>query len=453
MAQKMEVPFANQEGSSSATQNSRERLINMFCEVDTSGRRKLIRRQRMALEQVYAIVEEKRCIEKNGSTYYLVAGSGFFTFDGVATVTYRGTLATSTGPCTMVFDENGDVLISDGFAAYHWGGSVLVTAATNSAVGTLTFMGGFAVYNEPNTGRFWWSAVNDMQSWDGLDFATAEGKPDQLVRVFEDHGELWLIGAETIEIWTLTGGTDSPFSRNATMQRGCGAPLSVVSEDNSVMWLGEDWIFYRADGFRPMRVSNHAVEKLISDLPVAARASCIAFSYSDGGHKFVTLRFPGYLTLQYNVATQFWNIARTFQRDDWDITGSSYTNSDLYLTTTGISRLRRGINKDAGVIIERGGISPQLADGSRRVALRSYFLDCEVGRAAEGQEARVMLRIACDGETFGNERWRSLGSTGNYVRRAVWRGGGIGRRMTVEVMVTDDFEFTILGAEADGDVL
>ena len=448
---KIEVPFANQEGRSSVAQNSRERLINMFCEVQISGHSKLVRRQRMSVEQVHALAGEKRCIEKNNGVYYLVVGAKFSTWDGT-TYTERGTLDTSVGRCPMVFDENGDVLISDGTKAYHWDGSSLTEPDTNGNIGPLTFLGGFAVGNTPGTGQFKWSAVNDMQSWDGLDFATAEGKNDNLVRVFAAQNELWLFGAETTEIWPLSGG-DSPFSYNAAMQRGCGAALSVVAEDNSLFWLGDDWIIYRADGFRPMAVSNPSVQEAIEEVPEDHRDRCEAFSYTDGFNKFVTFNFPGYLTLQYNVATQFWNIARTFGQDDWDILASQCSLCDRYLTSTGVARLVRGINTDNGGLFVRGGVSPQLAAGNARVALRSFLLDCEVGRAAIGIEPRVMMRIARNGETFGNERWRSLGTIGQYGRRVMWRGCGIGRRMTVELAFSDDAEFTIMGAEADGDIL
>lgn len=447
----IEVPFSNQEGRSSVAQNSRETLINMFAEVETSGRRKIIRRQRMSVEPVEPLEGDKRCIEENGGVYYIVVGDAFSTFDGT-TITERGTLDTSTGRCTMVFDDNGDVLISDGATAYHWDGATFTKPDTNGDIGPLAFVGGFALGNTPGTGQFKWPAVNDMQSWDGLDFATAEGKSDNLVRVYADQNEVWLFGGETIEVWPLTGASD-PFQRNASMQRGCGAAHSVVSEDNSLFWLGDDFIIYRADGFRPMRVSSHSVERLIADLSAEAKASCEAFSYTDQGHKFVTFTFPGFLTLQYNVATGFWNVARTYGQDAWDILGPQYTKSDLYLTSTGIARLARGINTDNGDIFQRGGVSPPIADGSRRAMLQAFFLDCEVGRAAIGIEPQVMLRVARDGETFGNEKMRSLGTQGNFKTRPTWRNLGVGRRMTIEVMFTDDAEFTILGAEAEGDLL
>lgn len=448
----IEVPFANQEGQSSVTQNSQERLVNMFCEVQISGKSKLVRRQRMSVEQVYAKTGRKRCIEKNAGIWYVVIGNKFATWDGT-TYTERGTLDTSTGRCTMVFDDNGDVLISDGATAYHWEGATFTEPDTQGDIGPLTFLGGFAVGNTPGTGQFKWSAVNDMQSWDGLDFATAEGKTDNLVRVYAAQNELWLFGEETTEIWPLTGGADSPFTYNASMQRGCGAAHSVVSEDNSLFWLGNDWIIYRADGFRPMAVSNPSVQEAINDVPEASRSLCEAFSYTDGFNKFVTFRFPGYLTLQYNVATQFWNIAQTFEQNDWDVLGSQFSQCDRYLTTSGIAQLVRGINTDNGGLFRRGGISPQLAAGNSRVVLRTFQLDCEVGRAAPGVEPRVMMRKARDGVSFGNERWRSLGLVGQYRHRVIWRGCGVGRRMTIEVWFTDNAEFSIMGAEADGDIL
>lgn len=447
-----EIPFGNQEGRSSVAQNSRETLINMFAEIETSGRRKLVRRQRMCLDPVHALIGEKRAIEKANGLHYLIVKDKFYTFDGAA-LTECGTLDTESGPCTMIFDDNGDVLMSDGVTAYHWTGVVFSKPETISEVGTLTFLGGFAVYNEPGMGRFWWSGVNDMQAWDGLDFATAEGKPDVLVRVFEDHRELWLFGEETVEIWALSGGTDSPFTPQASMERGCGAALSVVGEDNSVFWLGDDWIVYRADGYRPVRVSTHSVERRIDELPEEARRACVAFTYTDQGHKFLTFRFPGFLTLQYNIATGFWNEARTFNRPDWEVLGPSFTKTDFVLTRAGISRPRRGLNTDDGVVVERGGVSAPIAQGAQRIVLRTFFLDCEVGRAAIGVTPKVMLRTARDGETFGNERVRDLAAEGNYARRAIWRNCGMGRRITVAVMLTDDVEFTILGADVDAEAL
>jgi hypothetical protein len=449
---KLDVPFANQLGQSTVTQNSREILVNMFAEVQVSGRSQIIRRQRACLELVVELAGEKRAVEKNAGVHYMVVGDKFYTFDGAA-LTERGTLDTEAGACSIVFDDNGDVGISDGTTLYHWTGSTFSKPTTQSAVGTLTFIGGFAVYNEPESGRFWWSSTNNMQAWDGLDFATAEGKPDVLLRVTESYKQLWLWGAETTEIWSLEGGQDRPFSPYTVMERGIGASYSVVSEDNSQFFLGNDWIFYRADGYRPVMVSNPAVQAMVATVPEEHRANCWGFAYTDGFNKFVTWVFPGYLTLQLNLSTNFWNVARTYERDDWDVLGSQFTRSDYVLSGAGISRLTRDLNTDNGEAVWRGGVSAPLADGLARVLINSFVLDVEVGRASIGVDPRIMMRIARDGESFGNERWRSLGEQGHYRRLVTWRNLGIGRRQTIEMGMSDDAELTIMGAALEAEVL
>jgi len=450
---KLRVPFADQIGQGSVTQNSREILINMYAEQQVSGRSPIVRRQRAGLSLVQALTGEKRAIEKNAGVHYLVVDATFYTFDGT-TLTACGTLETSTGYCSIVFDDNGDVGISDGAKLYHWAGVSLSKPSMPSDVGTLTFLGGFAIYNEPDTGRWYWSGVNDMQSWDPLDFATAENKPDTLLRVTTSYKQLWLWGMETTEVFSLTGGTDSPFSAYTTVERGIGAAFSVVSEDNSQFFLGNDWIFYRIDGYRPVMISNAAVQEWVADVPEAARSECWGFAYTDGFNKFVTWVFPGYLALQINLATGLWNIAKTFGRDDWNVRGSQYTRSDYVLTSAGISRLVRGLNTDDGSTMYRGGVSAPISDGLSRVLINSFVLDAEVGRTASATSSpQIMCRVARDGETFGNERWRSLGAQGNYKARPVWRNLGIGRKQMIEIGVTDDVEFKIMGAELEADML
>ncbi|MDB6036014.1 MAG: hypothetical protein JWM16_6352 [Verrucomicrobiales bacterium] len=446
----IEVPFAIQEGDAGATQNSRETLINMYAEVTTSGIAKIIRRQRPGLTSVYTLAGEKRCIEKHKSNHYLVAGSTLYKFDGT-TLTTLGMLSSQTGRCTMIFNDNDQIMVSDGAVAYYWNGTILqtVTLPVGVTCGNLAYLGGYGIFNQPGTGVFWITAVNDFSTVDALDFATAESSPDNLVTVFTNHNELWLAGTGTTEIWQLSGGTDFPFTpySNAQIERGCSAALSYGSEDNTLFFLGEDRIAYRADGYRPMRVSNVAVEKAIAAVSASGLSMTYCHLYTWRGNKFLTLTFGSELTLQYNIGTGLWNRAKTFGYDYWNVIGSAGHKSDYLLTPSGISQLAQ-VNKDEGSTLYRGGISaPGYASG-KSLTISEFYLDAEVGRAAQGVTPQVMLRCALDGETFGNERVRTMGTTGAYSNRAVWRGLGQGRKPVLSVGVTDDFEFTITSARA-----
>lgn len=447
---KAELPFAAAVGGSGVEQNSREMLINMFARVEPSARRKLVRRQRAGIETVLANTGEKRCIERNRSSHYCVIGNKFYSFDGTSLIE-RGTLKTSVGRCTMAFNDTDQVMVADGNFGYFWDGTNFLSVSSPVAVGHVAYLGGFGIFNKPGSGQFYITALNNFATVGALDFATAEAYSDDIVRVFVDHSEVWLFGAVSTEVWQLSGGVDFPFARfsNAQIERGISSAFSVAADDNTVFWLGDDGIFYRADGYRPVVISTDAINDIVAKLSAGARAGADAMVYTIGGNKFYTIRFKEELTLQYNMATGFWSTAKTYLKDDWQVMGSAGHYSDFILTPTAIARLKHGLSSDEGGIMERGGVSAPIEAGGNRMTLRSFFLDAEVGRGDVNTPSNVMLSIARDGETFQNERWRTLGKIGEYFRRAVWRNLGLARRFAVKIIVTDPVEFTILGTDGE----
>lgn len=434
----IDLPFAAQKGDNGVTQNSRETLINMYAEPESSGRSRLLRRQRPGLTLSQALTDSKRGIARFEHGHYLVARDKFFKWDGT-TLTQIGTLNTAIGRVTMITDDNDNVLVSDGTDGYHWNGSALTTVTAPSSIGTLDTLDGRGLYHKPNTDRWYFSALNDLTSWDALDFYTAESSPDPLLRVFVDRGEIWLFGSKTIEVWRNVGGTDSPYAFSTALERGCVASHSVASDDNTLFWLGDDGIIYRADGYRPARVSTHPIEELIED--ATNKSDAYAFIYTVRGHKFYTLTFPDYATIQFNIATGLWNIARTWNQNDWNLIGGAGRAVDYYLGDDGIVTLDTSKNTDNGTIMERGGISAPVYNGGQRMRLMDFWLDAEMGRGADGE---VMLQVSRNGEEYGNVRTRKLGALGDYRKRAVWRKLGMAREFTLKLTMTDDVPFNIM---------
>ena len=74
------------------------------------------------------------------------------------------------------------------------------------------YIDSYFVVLPPNSQRFYISDIYDGTTWDALDFASAEGLPDNLVTICVDHRELWLFGVDSTEVWSNTGGT-FPFCR------------------------------------------------------------------------------------------------------------------------------------------------------------------------------------------------------------------------------------------------
>lgn len=445
----LEGPFAAQEGNSGISQNSKETLLNMYAEIENSGRSKLIRRQRPGLHLIVEEFGNKRGIEEFTHGTYLVIRDELLKFDGT-TLTKLGELNTNIGPVTIITDDNDNVFVSDGTEGYHYDSSseAFTGVSTPTDIGPCTFQGGFGIASAKDADQFYISALNDLTDWDALDFATAESNADKIVRSFVDHGELWLFGTKTIEIWRNSGAQDFPFTFNTAMERGCLAAFSVASDDNSIFWLGNDGIVYRANGYSPARVSTHAIEEWIGNAPDKEEGR--AFIYTVRGHKFYVLTFPGYGTRQFNIATGFWNACRSWGEDDWKIIGGAGKQVNYYLTPSGIVTLDSSLNRDAGEIMERGGISAPAFSAGDLMTLSAFWLDIEVGRVAvNSSEPSIALQVSRNGEDFGNIRERGMGLTGDYHRRVVWRNLGQAREFSLKLTCTDDVSLTIISTFAE----
>lgn len=451
----IEIPFAMQAGESSVTQNSAERLINMYAEIEVSGRKRVLRRQRAGLRQLLASTGTKRAIEHYNGTDYLVIGNTFYSFNGAA-LTSIGTLSSSSGRCAIIFNDNGHAMVSDGSVAYNWNGTSfsLITTPGSVAVGSLAYQSGYGIFNVPGEAQFYITALNDFSTIDALDFATAESAPDPILRVFVDHGQLFLCGTRTIEAWQQSGSGDFPYQplTNSTVARGILGKNAICSEDNTLFFVGDDKVVYRLQGYTPTRVSNGAIERAILAVSQAGWDGCEMFAYTSGGQKFINVMFPGEMSAQLNLGTGLWNYTKTYGYNDWQILGSAGGYNRYFATPTGLVALDETLNTDeSGTMLRVARSAPGDANG-KMITVNSLFLDAEVGRAAISTDANVMMRFAPDGETFGNIRVRNLGAIGDYRHRAMWRSVGMGRKPTLELSMSDNARFSIMAAICDLEV-
>jgi hypothetical protein len=489
---KIEVPFAMQEGKGASIQNSQETLINMYAEPDF-GRKQLVRRQRPGVKHwalqatdELTIAGTPQGIERHAAIHYFVANGFIRRVDfsdgpptgGLAGDNLGGRGMSTIAPVTMAFNDDGDLLVCDG-AKLFFNDSALVAPSsevtTVAGAATCTSLGGYGIFNEPSsdngTAKFYITALNNFSTVDPLDFASAESYHDNLLRVFRLGNELVLFGQSSTEFWALTGGADFPFSpiTNAVLRRGIIGPLAVVEEDNTAFFVADDGLAYRIEGYRPTRISTHPVERLIDTLPLSIRSLCRAFVYTHQGSKFVNFTWVGYFTLQYNIATGLWNRAQTYGLEHWDLMGSAVASTDLYLSS---STILCELDPDqfwddtdgTPLLIRRVARSAPGEAGGKKITVNSLTMDVEVGMTEPfnlltygGPDElvtapRIMLRVARDGVTFGNELWRTMGPLGNYRKEVIWRNKGQGKHPTPEVVVSDPCRFTIMGATAELDV-
>jgi hypothetical protein len=449
----LEAPFATRAGENLSVQNTRENLLNMYVEKAPGGRGQILRTQRAGLKKNASLSGEARGVQNLRGNDYAVVGSGFYRLSTTEAF-LLGTLETETGKCS--FAENAtQIAICDGFSLYCFDGTVLTktTLPDGIVAGSVSGLDGYALINDRNSGKFYRTDLNDFKTVGALNFATAESQPDKLVRVFVDHREVWLAGQTSIEVWGNTGASGFSFSRvqGIALERGCAAAHSFAAEDNTVFWLGNDGFVYRADGYRPARISDEQIERLIAS--AAPWSDAHAWVYAVPGHKFYVLTFPGRLTVVYDITSGLWHQAKTWGSESWDVVGPVKLGASVVLAHSGICQLVKERNTDNDGIMERKATAPPIYSEGKRIAIDAYWLDVDVGTSLSSVSPSVMLTISRDGETFGNVRTRGLGAIGDYVRRAVWRNLGVSRKWTFSVSVTDDVPFTVVSGRMSARVM
>ncbi len=335
------------------------------------------------------------------------------------------------------------------------GGLVEITDDDFYPSRVVDFQDGYFVFIRDGTGQWFLSNLNDGTLYTATDIATAEGDPDNLVSLISQRRELWLFGAETIEIWYNSGSGSPPFSRyeGGFIERGCAAAFSIAEDDNSLFWLGEDRIFYRADGYQPVRISQHGIEEALRKYAVIDDAC--AFIYTMSGHKFYVVTFPAEdHTWVYDIATKLWHERQSFGMGRWRVS----THIEAYgKHLVGDFQDGKIGELDLDTYAEYGVTMQGLATGSvihadrTRISHRRFELDIESGvglTTGQGSDPLIWLSWSDDGGRTWSARkpFRSMGKLGEYQQRLRWNRMGSARERIYKVVVSDPVKRSIVAA-------
>lgn len=398
----------------------------------------------------------------------VVSGNEVYQVSSAWAFTLVGTLLTSTGRVSM--DDNGtQLMIVDGTYGYIvslvTGTLTQITSTAFPGADTVTFQDGYFICNNPGTGQFFISGLYDGLTYDALDFATAEGSPDNTVAVLSNARQLWVFGAKTIEVWWNSGATDFPFSRidGAFIEYGCAAPSTALRFSNTIMWVGGGpngaGIVWQAQGYQPKRVSNHGVELAIQSYGDITEAT--AWAYQKDGHAFYCINFPSAgTTWVYDISTGQWHERAylgadgNFERHRAECYAfghgehlvGDYENGNVYA-------LDDETYTDNGNPLVRMRRAPHLSADGKRIFFGKFQLMARAGVGLDGEptvgaDPQVELRYSDDfGNSWSTPQTRSLGALGQYATRVIWRRLGQARNRVFEVRVSDPVAVAMLGAE------
>ena len=321
----MQTPILGSAYVARSPNAAESRMVNMFPEVVPEGGKQPAFLQRAPGLTLRTRVGQGpiRGMWQHGAYLYVVSGDTFYRVDSNYIATAKGTVANQS--IVSMSDNGTQIFIAANPISYIYNtvtdtfGQILDPDFPGAA--TVGFLDGYFVFTPPNSQRIWVTQLLDGTSINPLDFASAEGNPDDIVSMIVDHREVWLFGTVSTEVWYNAGGADFPLLRiqGAFNELGCAARYSVARMNNQIYWLGKDGrgqgIVYATNGYQGQRVSTHAVEWQIQQY--GSLSDAISFTYQQDGHSFYVLTFPSAnRTWCYDAATGAWH-ERNGWADQW----------------------------------------------------------------------------------------------------------------------------------------
>lgn len=262
---------------------------------------------------------------------FVVSGNELYevAFDG--TPTLRGAIP-GVGLVSMSHNKRGygnQLLIVNGDAGYVWDTSLAtLTKITDSGYpGAVMadYLDHYMIQVEP-FGRFWFhSNLDNALDYNTLDQYDAEASPDKVVGIAANQLEAVVFSQKTTEFFSNTGATTGTFqSKRIVIERGCASRFTIIKLDNTVMWLGNDGIFYRLNGYGAQPISTGPIHKAIAGLDWA---NAFGFTWEDKGYKVAYWTFPDGYTFGYDVTQPpgfQWHRRASFGINRWRLNTATY---------------------------------------------------------------------------------------------------------------------------------
>lgn len=380
-----------------------------------------------------------------------------------------GLTPNSSTPISMS-DNGTQLIIVDGVTGF------IFTLATNTLAAItdmdfphtathVDFVDSYFIVNIPDTGRFQWSALDDGTSWNGLDFATAEGSPDNLEGLIVSRRRLLLLGSQSNETWTSTG-TSSVFARQqGTLNDiGTAAKYSIAKDEKAVYWLGNNdaghgqvWM---QQGFESVKISTPAIDEAIQGYSKIDDA--IGFCYQQDGNEFYQLTFPfAEKTWVYDGSTRLWH-ERSYRKASTGVPEQHRANCQAFFSgkvyigdreNGKLYTYETDVYTDNGDTIKVQRTTPHYWNSLDRIFFGAFQLDIETGvglSTGQGSAPVIYLENSNDGgHTFEGEQEESLGALGKYLTRVRWERQGSSRDRVVRVTVSDPVSLTFLNAHVE----
>jgi len=278
------------------------------------------------------------------------------------------------------------------------------------------------------TSRFQTSELADAEAYNALDIATAEAKPDNLLRGIVSGQEWLAMGGRSVEGYYFSGKADGvPLSPTQTyLDYGLAGRMAVCGVDNTIAWLSHLLDFRTLRDQTPLAIADPAIAAMVQGWTNPETVQLFSFAVS--GHEWMAARHDDGCIL-YDATTRMWSMRQSHGLDSWRVSSSvwAYNKNIMGDAVSGkLWALNPNTYAEGSSPLVRQLVSRTIGPGGAPFTLDLVELEVEPGvglATGQGSDPKAWMQLSRDGgETWGARMERSIGAMGNRNVRVKWQG-------------------------------
>lgn len=306
-----------------------------------------------------------------------------------------------------------------------------------------------AVFNFSDIGESTWG------TWPDENFANADSRPDPIYGVYENLGELYVFGQQTLQVYGISSDPVFPFDSVSTINIGVSGPYSVVKLDQSFMLFDERRRFVLTDG-RSFQVASDPIASTLRGLTTVS--DCFGYREATGQLDRIVWRFPTERrTFVYDLPANKWISERRYYSSDnadWPVNAYVYRHSDaahiVGLATGGLAQMSTTHLDVAQPLVCE--LTTRWHDHGTSNSKRSTRVRVTMRRGTAAENATPgALEVRIQNENGPWTPWRqiSVGNPAQYEQVRDIYFGGVFRRRRYNVRFSNTEEMSLVSVMDD----
>ena len=374
-------------------------------------------------------------INWNG-TCYRVMGSKLVSISSTGAVTILGDVGNDSKDVTLDYSFD-RLVIASNLNLFYWSPSLGLAQVTDPDLGVVLDVVWVDGYFMTTDGEF--LVVTDLSdpfAVNPLKYGSSEVDPDPVVALLKLRNEVYALNRQTIEVFDNVGGDLFPFQRidGAQIEKGVVGTHACCIYLESCAFLGGGFNeapgVYLGANATANKISTQEIDTILLNYTEEQLATVNMEARNDRAHQYLYIHLPDRTLVFDGEAT------KALSQPVWFILTSSLIDYSKYRAqnfvwcynkwlvgdseTSAIGYFDIDVSTHWGETVRWEFGTTIIYNEGRGAIIQQLELVSLTGSVAFGTNPTINTSYSTDGQTWSQQKFVNIGTTGNRAKRLVW---------------------------------